>query len=50
MKTPIVVLVSRVQYPGGRKYRSARKKLGKKTLNELSEAGIQIDFVPRKKS
>jgi len=46
MKAPIGTLVNRCRYKGGRKYRSALRRLGKFRLSELHAAGVTILFTP----
>lgn len=46
MQTPIATLVKRCKYKGGRKYRSAYRKLGTKQLSEIHEAGFRIQILP----
>ncbi len=50
MKTPIATLVKRHKYKGGRKFRSAFRKLGKYRLSELHAAGFTVTFVYPKKN
>ncbi len=40
----IAILVNRCKYKGGRKYRSAFRRLGKFRLSELHEAGFTVVF------
>ena len=42
MKTPVGTLVNRCRYKGGRKYRSAFRKLGTFRLSEIWAAGYEI--------
>lgn len=50
MKTPIATLIKRHKYKGGRKYRSAYRKLGSKYLSEIQEAGFEIVLSPKEKT
>lgn len=45
MRTPIQTLVNRIRYKGGRKYRSAYRKLGDYRLSEIFAAGCEVSLV-----
>lgn len=47
MTTPILTLFRRLQYRGGRKHRSAWRKLGQYRMSELYAAGIEFRLVPK---
>ncbi len=44
--TSIATLVNRCKYKGGRKYRSAFRKLGKFRMNEIFAAGVTVTLTP----